>query len=138
MENLSPAAQTFGKAFRANGHDHKFLNVDGVICVLAAIDDIHHWHRQNTRIGPADIAVERGLHGIGHGLSKGKRDTEGGICAEAGFIFCAVKLDEELINAPLVLGLKAVKRVSNFSIDCLLYTSPSPRDKRQSRMPSSA
>ena len=24
------------------------------------------------------------------------------------------------------------------AIDCLLYTSPSPRDKRQSRMPSSA
>ena len=24
------------------------------------------------------------------------------------------------------------------TIDCLLYTSPSPRDKRQSRMPSSA
>ena len=24
------------------------------------------------------------------------------------------------------------------SVDCLLYTSPSPRDKRQSRMPSSA
>ena len=23
-------------------------------------------------------------------------------------------------------------------VDCLLYTSPSPRDKRQSRMPSSA
>ena len=27
---------------------------------------------------------------------------------------------------------------SDFSKDCLLYTSPSPRDKRQSRMPSSA
>ena len=26
----------------------------------------------------------------------------------------------------------------NVSIACLLYTSPSPRDKRQSRMPSSA
>ena len=24
------------------------------------------------------------------------------------------------------------------TLDCLLYTSPSPRDKRQSRMPSSA
>ena len=24
------------------------------------------------------------------------------------------------------------------ALDCLLYTSPSPRDKRQSRMPSSA
>ena len=26
----------------------------------------------------------------------------------------------------------------DFPRDCLLYTSPSPRDKRQSRMPSSA
>ena len=26
----------------------------------------------------------------------------------------------------------------DFDRDCLLYTSPSPRDKRQSRMPSSA
>ena len=37
------------------------------------------------------------------------------------------------------------KRVDNYSLhraftldSCLLYTSPSPRDKRQSRMPSSA
>ena len=29
------------------------------------------------------------------------------------------------------------KSLENFS-NCLLYTSPSPRDKRQSRMPSSA
>ena len=27
---------------------------------------------------------------------------------------------------------------TNNVMDCLLYTSPSPRDKRQSRMPSSA
>ena len=27
---------------------------------------------------------------------------------------------------------------SRYKKDCLLYTSPSPRDKRQSRMPSSA
>ena len=35
---------------------------------------------------------------------------------------------EELSNMLSSLGLEA----------CLLYTSPSPRDKRQSRMPSSA
>ena len=28
--------------------------------------------------------------------------------------------------------------IENKDYDCLLYTSPSPRDKRQSRMPSSA
>ena len=31
--------------------------------------------------------------------------------------------------------IKQDSKISNF---CLLYTSPSPRDKRQSRMPSSA
>ena len=33
----------------------------------------------------------------------------------------------------------AVKEKDNFeTVTCLLYTSPSPRDKRQSRMPTSA
>ena len=31
-------------------------------------------------------------------------------------------------------GIKFLRKIRN----CLLYTSPSPRDKRQSRMPSSA
>ena len=33
---------------------------------------------------------------------------------------------------------KALNDDSELQSDCLLYTSPSPRDKRQSRMPSSA
>ena len=39
-----------------------------------------------------------------------------------------------------VLNLSATKKHLKFrrSYICLLYTSPSPRDKRQSRMPSSA
>ena len=35
-------------------------------------------------------------------------------------------------------GLEPVKASYNWAIDCLLYTSPSPRDQRGSRMPSSA
>ena len=38
---------------------------------------------------------------------------------------------------PLLVG-QAITILKNESTDCLLYTSPSPRDKRQSRMPSSA
>ena len=37
-----------------------------------------------------------------------------------------------------VMFLDGVGRVFPFIRSCLLYTSPSPRDKRQSRMPSSA
>ena len=51
----------------------------------------------------------------------------------------ALCLAWELVLAPLRpggswLALKALP----LCIPCLLYTSPSPRDKRQSRMPSSA
>ena len=43
-------------------------------------------------------------------------------------------------NAGEVQGTSALLPVSwqRMNHDCLLYTSPSPRDKRQSRMPSSA
>ena len=52
---------------------------------------------------------------------------------------------EELIELPMIEDGRCIARtyrVSNLLAmwlkDCLLYTSPSPRDKRQSRMPSSA
>ena len=38
--------------------------------------------------------------------------------------------------AQALFAKKASKKADTY--DCLLYTSPSPRDKRQSRMPSSA
>ena len=35
--------------------------------------------------------------------------------------------------------IKVIKKLEDYhDSNCLLYTSPSPRDKRQSRMPSSA
>ena len=40
-----------------------------------------------------------------------------------------------------IFGCFVLKKIRNGSLQvviCLLYTSPSPRDKRQSRMPSSA
>ena len=42
------------------------------------------------------------------------------------------KLIEKLVEHGIILDRSAPHRT------CLLYTSPSPRDKRQSRMPSSA
>ena len=44
---------------------------------------------------------------------------------------------EELANS-VVLGLQHEQQHQELLVTCLLYTSPSPRDKRQSRMPSSA
>ena len=49
------------------------------------------------------------------------------------------QLTKEFIQQELPLDIAVIPDVlSEQSADCLLYTSPSPRDKRQSRMPSSA
>ena len=40
--------------------------------------------------------------------------------------------------AKLTKRMREAERQKEEAIRCLLYTSPSPRDKRQSRMPSSA
>ena len=44
----------------------------------------------------------------------------------------------EKLNASFKLHKSGRYQSAEISIGCLLYTSPSPRDKRQSRMPSSA
>ena len=55
-----------------------------------------------------------------------------------------VKGQGVVLNEPSVVaivdqsGKKQVLAVGDEAKTCLLYTSPSPRDKRQSRMPSSA
>ena len=44
----------------------------------------------------------------------------------------------DLTNAEASTGLKAALEKGARSAVCLLYTSPSPRDRQKSRMPSSA
>ena len=63
--------------------------------------------------------------------------------------YIATNVDEQLLAAYLYLGanggttidgtdpLEQAFRIAHYS-SCLLYTSPSPRDRQKSRMPSSA
>ena len=47
--------------------------------------------------------------------------------------------DEVIVIAGKDIGKKGtVQKISKFNNNCLLYTSPSPRDATLSRMPSSA
>ena len=56
----------------------------------------------------------------------------------SGSLFGALFYDVVDDSIRLNSGNNSNTRLGNASTDCLLYTSPSPRDKRQSRMPSSA
>src|SRR5690606_15713699 len=59
VEHLGSAAESFPETLGADRHDHEFLDVYRVVGMAAAVDDVHHRYRQDTRRRAADIAVER-------------------------------------------------------------------------------
>ena len=64
-----------------------------------------------------------------------KQDEHLGIHVHQGFLSSATAVFEDV--KPFIDSSQPVQTTGH-SLGCLLYTSPSPRDKRQSRMPSSA
>ena len=73
-----PSANDLG----ADGHDHEFLEVDLVVGVLAAVDDVGHRHGQDAGVGAADVAVERQAVGGGGRLGGGQADAQDRVGAE--------------------------------------------------------
>ena len=59
VENFHTHPQAFFKGFSANGHNHKFLKINAVVRMRAAVQDVHHGHRQHMRIHAPQIAVKR-------------------------------------------------------------------------------
>ncbi len=117
MEHFGAHAHRLGDAARADGHDHEFLNVDRVIGMLAAVDDVHHRHRQQPRRGAADIAVERLAAGIGGGLGDGQRDAQNGIGAQTGLVGCAVQLDQRAVDGHLLGRVRTHQRLGDLAVD---------------------
>ena len=112
-----PARKAFGEVGRADRHDHELLEVDRVVGMHAAIDDVHHRHRQQPRRGAADIAVQRQVGGHRRGLGGGKRNAENGIGAEPRFVGRAVERDHGLVDLRLRLGVDAAERIEDLVVD---------------------
>ena len=116
MKDFRAHAQRVGEGLRADRHDHEFLEIDRIVGVHAAVDDVHHRHGQQPRIRAADIAVERQAVRLGRGLGDGKRDAEDGVGAEPALVLRAVELDQRLVDLDLVLRLHAADRVEDLAV----------------------
>ncbi len=115
LENLHAHAQAFGESLRADRHDHEFLEVDRVVGMRAAVDDVHHRHRQQPRRRAADVTIER-LPARGRGgFRDGKRNTEDRVRAEPAFVRRAVERDHRLVDLGLRLGIHAADRVEDLA-----------------------
>ena len=113
----APAHGFRDRVARRAGSDHEFLEIDGIVGMGAAIDDVHHRRGQDARLGAADIAVERQAGGVGRGLGDRHGDAEDGVGAEARLVGRAVEFDHGLVDMDLIFGVEAGNGVENLAID---------------------
>ena len=85
----------------------------------AAVDDIHHWRRQDSGHGAADVTVKRKARCFRRRLGDGKRDAENGVRAEPRLVVRAVERDQRLVDLQLILGFEPGDGVENVAIDRL-------------------
>ncbi|MNX46846.1 hypothetical protein D3C86_773940 [compost metagenome] len=117
MEDLRAAAQGLGEGGRADGHDHELLDVDRVVGMGAAVDDVEHRNGKGTGRDAADVAVERHVDGVGGRLGNGQRDAEDGVGAKLGLVGGAVQLEHRLVDGDLVEGVHAGEFVGDHFVD---------------------
>jgi len=117
VEHLDAHAQCFRKARRADRRDHELLEIDRIVGVHPAIEDVHHRHGKQRRPGAAEIAVERLVVVAGSGLGRRQRHAEDGVGAETLLIGGTVELAEALVDAALVVGVEPGQRLPDLAID---------------------
>ncbi|CAG7001180.1 hypothetical protein PICSAR164_02797 [Mycobacterium avium subsp. paratuberculosis] len=104
--HLRTPAQRLGETRRADRGDHELLDVDGGVGVRAAVEDVHHRHRQDVRVGPAQVAEQRQLRGIGGRLGHGQRHAQDRVAAQPRLVRGAVQVDQRLVHQALVVGVQ--------------------------------
>ena len=107
VEDLGGHPEPFPESLCAHGHDHEFLDVDVVVGVLAAVDDVGHRHRDVVGDDAADVPVEGQFQGCRGRLGAGKRHAEDRVGAQGALVFRAVQGDHRVVDLPLVQAVHA-------------------------------
>ncbi len=116
-EALGAHLEGLGEALGAPGLDHELLEVDVVVGVLAAVENVHHGDGEDVGAGPAEIA-EEGQSGVGgRGLCGSERDGEHGVGAQASLVGGAIELDHDLVDLLLIRGIEADDGIGDLAVD---------------------
>ena len=120
MEDLRAHPESLGERGSAGGDDHELLEVDRVVGVRAAVQDVHHRHRHDRGWAGArdagDVLVE-GLLGVsGRRPGGGKGDAQDRVRAQARLVRGAVEVDHRLVDGSLIRGVGAVERIGDLAV----------------------
>jgi hypothetical protein len=107
VEHLGADPDGLGEAVGAGRCDHELLDVDVVVRVLPAVQDVHERHGQDAGRHAADVPVERKLKGNRGRVSAGERDRQDRVGPEFRLVLGPVERDQKLVDQHLVGGVEA-------------------------------
>ena len=113
VEDLGAHAQAVAEPGGPHGHDHELLEVDVVVGMGAAVEDVHHGYGEQSGIDAAQIAVERLSAGLGRGPGHGQRHRQQGVGAEGCLVGRPVQLQHLVVDLNLPAGVQALQRAGN-------------------------
>ena len=114
--NLGAPTQALGERFGANRHNHEFLEVNVVVGMHAAVENVHHGRRQHMGVCAANVAIQRQLARLGSGTCASERSTQNGVRAQVALVRSTVDVNHFGIDSALVASVHADNRFSNFLI----------------------
>jgi hypothetical protein len=117
VEDLRAHAQGLAEGRRSDGHDHELLEVDLVVGVGAAVEDVHLRDGQHVRRVATQVAPQRQPLLPRGRVRRGQRHADDRVRAEARLVRRAVEVDHRPVQAGLVGGVATGDRVGELAID---------------------
>ena len=117
MEDFRAHTNGISARRRSHRHNHEFLNIDRVIGMGAAVDDIHHRHRKCVGECAADITVKRQTGVFGSRFRNGQTHAKNSVGSKTGFVRRSVQINHRLVDQQLIVGIKTGQRFKNFGIN---------------------
>ena len=119
MEHFRAIAQRLAERRCAHRDDHELLQVQIVVGVRAAVDDVHHGHGQIFACHAAEIAVQRNARLFCRRASHRHTHRQHRVGAQAAFILGAIQVDQGAIQKSLLAGIQPQHGFGNFGVDVL-------------------
>ena len=104
--NLPTHPQRFPESGGAHGHHHEFLDVQVVVCMHAAIEDIELRHRQQVGAVTAKMAVERYFLVDSGSPGRTHADGQQGVRPHPFLISSPIRGQKRLVDFSLVGGVQ--------------------------------
>jgi hypothetical protein len=116
VEDLRAHAQALREGGGAERHDHELLEVHAVVGVGAAVEHVHHRHRQYVRLLAAQVAPQGQALLGGLRVGRRQRHPEDRIGAQARLAGGAIQRDQGRVQTALVGRVEAAHRRGDLAL----------------------